>query len=230
MRKSVLVLLALAPAAALIASAATAQAALPVTATGRTLFTNVTDSGYNGNWATDRFVQADTVTAGYDFAACPSDAPYPFTATDNDFGNSTTITGANSPGETSVLIARAVAVAMTGGFRGITFCSSSDAPSILNVPASADASTTQGAVLAGEIGTAPWFALFFPAGTLIANFNSTGWGWTYKLDQNPCGQIGSQQWKDDSAVPAAVSGNIIVSACPAPAHPHAYRHHHRRHH
>ncbi len=217
MRKSFIALLALAPAAALIASASAAQAAANPSATAWTTFTSVPDSGYNGTWATDRFLQADTVTQAGNPALCPFVAPYPFAAADHDFGQSLTIRGAKSPGRTAVTIARAVTAVMTGGFTGITFCSSSDAPSAARVPGDADASTSRGAVLAGEIGTQAWFAQFFPVGTIITGYNSTGWGWTYKLDQDPCGQPGSQTWTDASSVPEAVSGNIVVLDCPSVA-------------
>jgi hypothetical protein len=186
----------------------------PGTADGSTYFTGVPDSGYNGNWAADHFLQADRVAADPSAdSSCPLTAPNAYAVTDNDNGISQTVIGANSPGETSVPIARSVGVTMRGGFTGITFCESSTDPSSSGVPRHVNAQTAQGAVLASEIGTATWYQQYFPATSVLSNFNDPGWGWTYTLGQNPTCGPGWQKWVDASTVSQAQSGNIVVLAC-----------------
>lgn len=219
MHKS-LTALAVIPAAAVLMAAGTAQASAswqPGQASAVTLFSNVPDSGYNGNWATDRFAQADAVTLQRGSSSCPAGQPYEFAVTDYDLGISQTIIGASSPGETAVPIARSVPVVMAGGFTGITFCSSSADASGADVPQLVNGATAQGAVLAGEIGTEAWYARYFAPGTTLSNFSDPGWGWHYTLDQNPACGPGWQEWTDAYNVPQASSGNIVVLAC-APRH------------
>ncbi|HUJ05365.1 MAG TPA: hypothetical protein VLX31_04545 [Streptosporangiaceae bacterium] len=235
MRRPIVALAVIMPAAALLlATAASAEAyTRPASASAVTFFRNVPDSGYNGTWATDAFADFGTVTniASKD-SSCAAGSYY-YAATDNDLGASQTIVGGNSPGETSVMIARSVSVSMAGGFTGITFCADSLSPSSSGVPRYADASTTEGAALAGEIGTAAWYAQYFPAGTTISNFTDPGWSWTYRLFQDPTCGPGYQQWTDGATVPQASSGNIVVLACtppPPPVHHHHHHYHHHHHH
>ena len=181
-------------------------AGTPVTATAAVSVSNRDDSGNHGNWATDAFTRAVTVTR---HSAAPAANCGPaavkcwfYTATLADSGTFTTKTGASSP-DAGTVINGTVMGTFTGG-SDIEFYASSGTPGASAVP---------GTLTGDSPSTTSWVKQFFPDGTLFSSPGLTDWSWTY-VAPNTC-----EKWVDafdNSDGTGAGAGDITgVNACAA---------------